>query len=133
MTLQKTLSVRLQYPTDLSKAQWHIIKPLIPRGKTVGHMRETDEYEVANAILYLLKTGCDWRMLPHDFTKWQTVFDYFTKWKKDGTWKKIHDCLKDQVRLKVGKRKKATAGVIDSQSVKTGKKGEFVAMMLVKK
>lgn len=133
MTLQKTVSVRLQYPTDLSEAQWQIIKPHIPQGKVGGRSRETDEHEVVNAILYVLKSGCDWRMLPHDFPKWQTVFDYFTKWKKDGTWKRVHDMLKDKVRLKVGKRKKATAGIIDSQSVKTGKKGEFVAMMLVKK
>lgn len=133
MTSQKSHLVRFNYPTDLSDKQWNIVKPLIPKGKSGGRTRETDEQEIVNAVLYLLKSGCDWRMLPHDFPNWKTVFDYFTKWKKDGTWKKIHDCLKDKVRLKVGKKKKATAGIIDSQSVKTGKKGEFVAMMLAKR
>jgi len=71
--------------------------------------------------------------MPNDFPKWQTVYDYFSKWKKDGTWKKIHDKLRDKVRLKAGKKKQPTAGIIDSQSVKTAKKGGFVAMMLVKK
>ena len=125
--------IRIQYPTDLSEEQWDIIKPFIPKGKHGGRAREVDEKEVINAIFYLLKTGCDWRMLPHDFPKWKTVFDYFTKWKQDGTWKNIHDVLRNKVRLTVGKKKQATAGIIDSQSVKTGKKGESVAMMLVKK
>ena len=125
--------VRIQYPTDLSLKQWDIIKSFIPKGKKGGRVREIDEKEVINAIFYLLKSGCDWRMLPHDFPNWKTVFDYFTKWKRDGTWKNIHDALRNKTRLKVGKKKKASAGIIDSQSVKTGKKGEFVAMMLVKK
>ncbi len=72
-------------------------------------------------------------MIPNDFPKWQTVYDYFSKWKKDGTWKKIHDKLRDKVRLKAGKKKQPTAGIIDSQSVKTVKKGGFVAMTLVKR
>ena len=72
-------------------------------------------------------------MMPNDFPKWQTVYDYFCKWKKDGTWKNIHDKLRDEVRLKAGKKKQPTAGIIDSQSVKTAKKGDFVAMTLVKR
>jgi putative transposase len=122
-----------KYDTDLTDEQWKIIFPLIPSAKSGGRERKTDIREVVNAIFYLLKSGCQWRMIPNDFPKWQTVYDYFSKWKKDGTWKKIHDRLRDKVRLKAGKKKQPTAGIIDSQSVKTAKKGHFVAMTLVKK
>ncbi len=123
----------VKYETDLTDEQWQIISPLIPPAKPHGREREIDIREVINAIFYLLKSGCQWRMIPNDFPKWQTVYDYFSKWKKDGTWKKIHDKLRDKVRLKAGKKKQPTAGIIDSQSVKTVKKGGFVAMTLVKR
>ncbi len=123
----------VKYETDLTDEQWQIIAPLIPPAKPHGREREINIREVINAIFYLLKSGCQWRMMPNDFPKWQTVYDYFSKWKKDGTWKKIHDKLRDKVRLKAGKKKQPTAGIIDSQSVKTVKKGGFVAMTLVKR
>lgn len=125
--------VRAKYPTDLTDKQWKIIEPLIPKAKEGGRNRETDMREVLDAVFYLIKAGCDWRMLPHDFPNWKTVYDYFSKWKHDGTWKKIHDILRVKVRRKAGKKAQPTAGIIDSQSVKTGKRGEFVAMMLAKK
>lgn len=127
------VSVRNSYPSDLTDKQWQIIQPLIPKAKPGGRERTTDTREVLNAVFYVLKSGCDWRMLPHDFPKWQTVYDYFSDWKTDGTWKKIHDKLRDKVRLKAGKKKQPTAGIIDSQSVKTAEKGGFVGMMLVRK
>lgn len=123
----------VKYETDLTDEQWRIIAPLIPSAKSGGRERKIDIREVINAIFYLLKSGCQWRMIPNDFPKWQTVYDYFGKWKKDGTWKKIHDKLRDKVRLKAGKKKQPTAGIIDSQSVKTAKKGCFAAMTLVKR
>lgn len=122
-----------KYATDLTDEQWQVVAPLIPPAKSGGRERKIDIREIINAIFYLLKSGCQWRMIPNDFPKWQTVYDYFRKWKKDGTWKKIHDNLRDKVRLKAGKKKQPTAGIIDSQSVKTSKKGRFVAMTLVKK
>lgn len=128
---------RTSYPTDLTDRQWGIIVPLIPPAKsndTVGGKERTaDMREVLNAIFYLLRSGCSWRMLPHDFPKWRTVRHYFDIWQKDGTWKKIHNVLRDKVRVKAGKKKQPTAGIIDSQSVKTVEKGGFVAMTLVKK
>lgn len=127
------LSKRRSYPTDLTDKQWLIIAPLIPPAKPGGRHREVDVREVIDAIIYVLKSGCDWRMLPHDFPKWQIVYAYFRNWKKDGTWKKLHDALREKVRVKVGKKAQPTAGVIDSQSVKTGKKGGFVAMTLARR
>jgi putative transposase len=128
-----TAAVRQPYPTDLTDKQWEIIKPLIPAAKSGGRERTTDIREILNAVFYVLKSGCDWRMLPHDFPKWQTVYDYFNKWKDDGTWEQVHNKLRDKVRLKAGKHKQPTAGIMDSQSVKTAEKGGFVGMMLVKR
>jgi len=137
MKHHNTFHKRESYPTDLTNRQWQIIVPLIPPAKsskrTGGRERTTDMREVLNAIFYLLNTGCAWRMIPHDFPKWQIVRYYFDTWKKDGTWKKIHDALRDKVRRSEGKKKQPTAGIIDSQSVKTAEKGGFVAMTLVKK
>ena len=124
---------RARYPTDLTDKQWKIIEPFIPKAKPGGRRREIDIREITNAIFYILKAGCEWRMLPHDFPNWKTVYDYFRTWKREGTWKKIHDALRDKVRVKAKKKTGPTAGIIDSQSVKTGKKGEFVAMMLGKR
>jgi len=131
--MQNQKQKRKSYETDLTDRQWQIIAPLIPRAKPGGRPRTIDTREVINAIFYLLKSGCTWRLLPNDFPEWKIVYHYFSAWKKDGTWKKIHDKLRDKVRLKAGKKKQPTAGIIDSQSVKTAKKGGFVAMMLVKK
>lgn len=113
------------------------IKPLIPLAKSNnkdgGRERTTDMQEVLNAIFYLLRSGCSWRMLPHDFPQWEIIRRYFDDWQKDGTWKRIHDALRNKVRTKAGKKKQPTAGIIDSQSVKTAEKGGFVAMTLVKR
>ena len=124
---------RKPYPSDLTDAQWKIVKPLLPGAKTGGRPRTTDEREALNGVFYVLKSGCDWRMLPHDLPPHQTVYEYFSAWKKDGTWKKVHDALRNKVRLKAGKKKQPTAGILDSQSVKTTKKGGFVAMTLAKR
>jgi putative transposase len=124
---------RHKYPTDLTDAQWKIISSLIPPPKPGGRPRTTDVREVINGILYLLKSGCQWRLLPGDFPNWPIVYYYFKTWKKDGTWKKIHDAVRGKLRRSAGKKTQPTAGIIDSQSSKTTEKGGFAAMMPVKK
>jgi len=124
---------RKAYPTDLTDKQWRHIEPLIPAAKLGGRPRTTDMREMLNAVIYVVKSGCDWRMLPHDFPDWHIVYHYFTRWKKDDTWKNIHDTLRGKIRKKTGKKEQPTAGIIDSQSVKTAEKGGFVAMTLVKR
>ncbi len=91
---------RKPYHTDLSDAEWAIIEPLIPGGKPGGRPRETNIREVINAIFYLLRTGCAWRHLPHDFPPPGTVYDYFSLWTRDGTLKQIHDALRRRVRVR---------------------------------
>src|ERR1700757_1695574 len=81
---------RREYPSDLNDQQWAILEPLIPPAKPGGHPRTTDMREVLNAILYLDRTGGQWRALPHDFPPWSTVWSYFRIWRNDGTWKRIH-------------------------------------------
>jgi len=124
---------RKGYPTDLTDKQWKRLEPLIPLAKRGGRPRTTDMREILDAVIYVVKSGCDWRMLPHDFPEWHSAYHYFTQWKKDGMWKIIHDNLRGKVRKKAGKRERPTAGIIDSQSVKTAEKGGFVAMTLVKR
>ncbi len=107
------------YPSDLTDSQWHHIKELFETENRFGRPRELDLRRVVEAILYLLTTGCQWRYLPQEFPKWQSVYYYFRKWEADGTWILIHERLRSEVRRKSGKHKHPTAGVIDSQSVKT--------------
>jgi putative transposase len=110
---------RTPYPSDLTDEQWSIIKPMIPAAQPGGRHRRVDMREVFNGILYLTRTGCSWRQLPHDFPPWGTVHYYYRRFRLDGTWQKIHDKLREKVRRKVGKKPTPSAAVIDSQSVKT--------------
>src|SRR2546426_7772260 len=107
------------YPSDLTGRQWDCIKELIPAAKPGGRPRELDMRAVINAILYLVTTGCQWRMLPREYPAWQSVYTYFQQWRDDGTWQRLHDTLRAQVRRRAGRHKQPTAGALDSQSVKT--------------
>jgi putative transposase len=133
MRNQKQKLPRKPYETDLTDAEWILVLSLLPPASKRGRPRKIDMREVVNAMRYLLKSGCTWRLLPNDFPAWEQVYYYFQKFSRDGTWKHIHDTLRSAVRVKAGKKEQPTAGIIDSQSVKTPKKGDFVAMTLVKR
>ena len=110
---------RKPYPSDLSDAQWKILEPLIPPPKPGGRPRTTDMREVLNGIFYILRGGCAWRMLPNDLPPWQTVYHYFRQWKGDGIWENMNETLRTQLRVSDGREFQPSAGIIDTQSVKT--------------
>ena len=111
------------YPSDLTDGQWARIESRIPKAKPGGRPRSVKMRRVVDAILYLSRTGCAWRVLPHDFPPWGTVHYYYWKWRRCGVWKKIHDGLREDVRQAVGREETPSAAIIDSQSVKTTEKG----------
>ena len=117
------------YPSDLTDEQWKLIESLLPPAKTGGRPRSTDLRQVINGILYLVRTGGSWRMLPHDFPPWSTVHDYYWKYRCNGIWNQIHDTLHKRVRVQVGREPSPSAAILDSQSIKTASKGGIVAMM----
>ena len=119
---------RIAYPSDLTDPQWRLIVKRIPPAKPGGRYRSVNMREVVNGILYLVRTGCSWRQLPHDFPPWGTVHWYYRCFRLDGTWQKIHDTLRDKVRVLAGRKKSPSAAIVDSQSVKTTEKGGRMAM-----
>jgi putative transposase len=112
------------YPSDLTDEQWPLLQPLLPRAAKNCRPRKTELREVVNAIFYLNRAGCPWRMLPRDFPPWRTVYNYFERWRDDGTWAKLVKTLREQVRVAAGREPTPSAGSIDSQSVKAGGPGE---------
>jgi transposase len=113
-----TAEGRPAYATDLTAAQWSLIEPILPPPNLTGRHEKHPRKEIVNAILYVLRTGCAWRHLPHDLPPWQTVYWHFKRWRDDGTVDAIHETLRDQLRDKVGRDPGASAGIIDAQSVK---------------
>ena len=112
--------MRSGYATDLTEAEWELVQPFLPPLTGAGTPRTVDFRSILNSILYLNRTGCQWRMLPNDLgTPWQTVYEYFAKWKRDGTWTRLNATLAAQVRLLEGRTEPTpSAACIDSQSVK---------------
>ena len=112
-----------RYASDLREAEWRLVAPDMPARKPPGRRRSTDLREAVNAILYVLRSGCPWRMLPKEFPPWQTVYRYFSAWRDSGLWVSICHRLMLEVRKVEGRRASPSAGVVDSQSVRTTESG----------
>jgi putative transposase len=114
-----TTTERKVYASDLTNQQWQLIESLLPEQKEGGRERQVDLREIINAINYRTRTGCAWEMLPHDLPAKSTVYEYYRAWQRDGTWQTVHDVLRSRVRQQEGRDANASAGMLDSQSVKT--------------
>ncbi len=115
--------MRRAYQTDLSDAEWSYIEPHLPAPRTSGRPRVHPVREILDAVFYVLKSGGTWRLLPHDFPPWKTVYHYFRLWLRlwriDGTWERLHEALRRRSRVRLGRDPQPSAGIVDSQSVKT--------------
>ena len=111
------------YPTDLKYTEWQLISDYFP-SNTFGRPQKWERWQIINAIFYVNRSGCQWRMLPVNYPPWQTVYYYYWQWKSDGVWEQINEALVKQARKKVGRNEQPSAAVIDSQSVKTSEGGE---------
>lgn len=127
------MNTRTTYDSDLTEQQWQLLALLLPPPESSGRPIEVERREIVNAILYKLKTGCQWRSLPHDLPKWQIVYYYYRKWRGDGTLALLHDQLRSQLRVQLGRDPEPAIAIIDSQSVKTTEKGGYVAQTAVRR
>ncbi len=115
--------MRRRYPTDLSDTEWECIKPHLPSAKVRGRPRIHGLRQLLDAVFYVLRTGCAWRLLPHEFPPWRTVYHYFRRWRIDGTFERLNALLREQLRTSLGRNARPSAGIVDSQSAKTTRVG----------
>jgi putative transposase len=109
----------MKYPSDFTTAQWRIIQPLFSGEKRGAHFAKHSKRKLVDAVLYIEKTGCQWRQLPHDFPKWSTVKSFYYRAKDNGLWERMRALLVEMSRTDAGRNPKPICGVIDSQSTKT--------------
>jgi transposase len=107
-----------RYDSDLTDEQWRLIEPLLPPPAAAGRREKHPRREIVNAILYVVRTGCAWRLLPREYPPWQTVFWYFRRWRADGSLDRLHDAVRDRLRDAAGRDPMASAGIVDAQSVR---------------
>ena len=118
---------KVVYPSDLSDAQWELVAPVLRQA--VGRGGRISRRAILNAIFYVHRTGCQWRFLPQNYPKWQTVYSCFWRWQRSGAWDGVLDALRIEMRYAQGRSTHPTAASVDSQSIKTSEKGGLVAMM----
>src|ERR687886_1421280 len=111
--------MRKTYPTDLSDAEWSYIEPHLPAPRAAGRPRRHSLREILDAIYYIVRSGCAWRLLPHEFPPWKSIHHYFRIWRIDGTWERLHTALRHRLRVRLKRKPQPSAGIVDSQSVKT--------------
>jgi putative transposase len=111
--------MRKSYPTDLSDEEWSYIEPHLPAPSTPGRPRLQALREVLDAVFYIVRSGCAWRLLPHDFPPWKAIHHYFRTWRIDGTWQRLHEALRKRARVRLEREPEPSAAIVDSQSVKT--------------
>jgi len=121
---------RRRYDTDLTDVQWDVIAPMIPDVRAGGRPRKATSRELVNAVLYFLRAGSAWRLLPHDLPPWQTVYYYLRRWQAEGVWQHVHHALVLADRERCGRQASPSAAILDSQSVRTAdQKGATRATM----
>ena len=111
--------MKTTYSTDLSDAEWACLEPHLPASKANGRPRVYPLREILDAIFYVVRSGCSWRLLPHDFPPWRSVYHYFRQFRLDGTWARVHAAMRERVRIRLERNPQPSAGIVDSQSVKT--------------